>query len=105
MVVVLNTGARTPGEAQIRFMNQGGRLRSVVGALAAQLPPCDPAQFFVNQRQQVFQCLLVAGPPSCDQILRSLLGHFTCTWGAVSPELRACAIAARPDLLRTRRCT
>jgi hypothetical protein len=88
-------------------------LQGVIGALAAQVLASHPAQFLVNLRQKIFQCLLVAGAPSRDQIVGSLVFHshapgvnrcraavYPCT---VSPESQAIAMRNCRSALRVSR--
>jgi hypothetical protein len=69
VLVILNAVCRAAGQAQVRFVNQGGRLQGMICALTAQVLACNKAQFFINERQQIVQRPIVSTTPFSDQIV------------------------------------
>ena len=53
--------------SQIRFVNEGGRLKGMIATLPLEMTPGQAAQFLVNQRHQLLGRFLVAGAPPTEK--------------------------------------
>ncbi len=54
-------------EAQIRFVDEGGRLQAVAGPLATELTPGNAAQLGVDERQQLIESTVIPVSPIVEQ--------------------------------------
>ncbi len=77
---VLPVLIRLPGEAQVRFVDEGGRLKRVTRALAAQMTRRDSTKLGVNQLHQPRDRLVVATRPFMEQPGDLMAGRFGHGW-------------------------
>lgn len=55
-------------EAKVGLVNKGGRLEGVPGSFAAEAAACHPAQFVIDERDQMVECRGVSLAPGQEQI-------------------------------------
>ena len=68
MCAILPDDAPLPDEPQVRFVDERGRLKSVVRPLAAEIGSRAPPQFLVNQGYQLVARVEVALAPRSQQV-------------------------------------
>jgi hypothetical protein len=55
-------------QVQVCLIDQSSRLEGVIGALVAQAAVCQPAQLGIDQREQLFQRLLIPVAPIYEKL-------------------------------------